>query len=167
MSYSLTKGIVSAKNRVVSGQEYIQIDAPINSGNSGGPLLNASGEVLGVNTMKLVDSEGIGLAIPTSTVKSYIDGLGLTITDNKIDEGTISSTAPITTEAEGDTGSDRGISIKPSDKAIIAILAIVTTLSVCLNIILIIILAIKRKPKKKKAVSDPRERTNFEIEFLE
>lgn len=76
---TVTKGIVSALNREVyyNGRNFnmIQTDTPINLGNSGGPLLNIKGEVIGVNTMKsviagydsygdAVDAEGIGFAIP-------------------------------------------------------------------------------------------------------
>lgn len=76
---TVTKGIVSALNREVyyNGRSFhmIQTDTPINLGNSGGPLLNIKGEVIGINTMKsviagydssgeTVDAEGIGFAIP-------------------------------------------------------------------------------------------------------
>ena len=60
MAYTLTKGTISAKERIIREKSYIQIDAAINEGNSGGPLLNDSGEVLGMNTLKMTDSEGIG-----------------------------------------------------------------------------------------------------------
>lgn len=76
-SGTVTRGIVSGKNRMVevnfsntSTSDYImkviQTDAAINSGNSGGPLANANGEVIGITNMKLVSSgvEGIGFAIP-------------------------------------------------------------------------------------------------------
>ena len=46
MAYTLTKGTISAKERIIREKSYIQIDAAINEGNSGGPLLNDSGEVL-------------------------------------------------------------------------------------------------------------------------
>lgn len=69
---SLTVGVVSATGRsdlVIAGgapryQDFLQTDAPINFGNSGGPLLDISGRVIGVNTAIKTDSEGIGFAIP-------------------------------------------------------------------------------------------------------
>lgn len=81
MDYSVTSGIVSAIDREVSvdGTTYnaIQTDAAINSGNSGGALVNSKGEVVGINTLKLAGSgiEGIGFAIPISSTTSVIDQL--------------------------------------------------------------------------------------------
>ncbi len=81
MEYSVTSGIVSAKDREVEvdGTTYtaIQTDAAINSGNSGGALVNANGEVIGINTLKLSGTgiEGIGFAIPISSATDIINQL--------------------------------------------------------------------------------------------
>jgi serine protease Do len=82
---TVTKGILSGKNRTVkitSGNsslmlEVLQTDAAINPGNSGGPLVNIKGEVIGVNSMKLVEDriEGMGFAIPIEIVTTLIDKL--------------------------------------------------------------------------------------------
>lgn len=71
-SFSLTKGILSAVDRNINGQYFVQTDAAINEGNSGGPLLDASGNVIGMNTLKLNDLEGIGLALPMTFMCQYI-----------------------------------------------------------------------------------------------
>jgi len=70
MLFSVTKGIVSAVGKFPNAGRgtWIQTDAPINPGNSGGPLLNTRGEVIGINTLKLVkkNANGIGFALSSS-----------------------------------------------------------------------------------------------------
>ncbi len=70
---SVTEGIVSLTNRANDGKVYIQIDAAVNPGNSGGPLFNAKGEVIGVNSWKRLFSEGLNFAIPVDYVKHFIE----------------------------------------------------------------------------------------------
>ena len=79
---TVTSGIISAKNRTIKLEEnnsqvymsdLIQTDATINPGNSGGPLITPSGEVVGINTVKITSAEGIGFAIPINVVKSVIE----------------------------------------------------------------------------------------------
>lgn len=79
---SITRGIVSAVNRSASGSpkslvKYIQTDAAINPGNSGGPLINMYGQIIGINSSKIVVAhcEGMGFAIPSNTVKSVVDDI--------------------------------------------------------------------------------------------
>lgn len=82
---TVTRGILSGMNRVVevslsSGNYYMQVmqtDAAINPGNSGGPLVNINGEVIGVNTLKLVkdEIEGMGFAIPINDVLETVEYL--------------------------------------------------------------------------------------------
>ena len=79
---TVTSGIISALNRTIKIDEndstsyisdLIQTDATINPGNSGGPLVNATGEVIGVNTVKITSAEGIGFAVPINVVKPVIN----------------------------------------------------------------------------------------------
>ena len=87
-SESITAGIVSAVNRTIKApngysiSNTIQTDAAINHGNSGGPLIDESGEVVGTNVQIAVDDQnggsanaGVGFAVPSSTVKSVADDL--------------------------------------------------------------------------------------------
>lgn len=72
---SVSKGIVSTKNRNREGLTYIQTTTQINPGNSGGPLFNARGEVIGVTNMKVLFGEGLGFAIPLVYVKHFLDNV--------------------------------------------------------------------------------------------
>ena len=81
--HTTTKGIISATNRTIEVenddgtvsylQNLIQHDSSINPGNSGGPLINASGEVIGINTLKVTDAEGLGFAIPIEVAVPVIN----------------------------------------------------------------------------------------------
>jgi len=79
---SVTAGIISGLNRTIvseNGDKYtlIQTDAAINPGNSGGALLNSKGQVIGINSVKIVSEEyeGLGFAIPINTVKDIVNDL--------------------------------------------------------------------------------------------
>jgi S1-C subfamily serine protease len=80
---SMTTGIVSAMGRTITEEmtggyaiaNVIQTSAPINPGNSGGPLLNYQGQVIGITTAIVSDSQGLGFAIPSSTVLREIGSL--------------------------------------------------------------------------------------------
>ncbi len=79
---SVTQGVISGLNRTItvgSGNQavtmegLIQTDASINSGNSGGPLLNSQGQVIGINSAKAATGEGLGFAIPINTAKPIVE----------------------------------------------------------------------------------------------
>jgi len=94
--FTVTRGIVSALNRANPDPtnrnkpgEFIQTDAAINPGNSGGPLVDARGQVVGINTFLISPSgtfSGMGFAIPTQIVKPTVDAL---IRDGKVSHGHI------------------------------------------------------------------------------
>jgi serine protease Do len=76
--HTVTVGVVSFKGRTLfnpSFDNYIQTDAAINSGNSGGPLINVYGEVVGVNTAVSQQGQGIGFAVPINTAKDILEQL--------------------------------------------------------------------------------------------
>jgi serine protease Do len=82
--HTVTVGVLSAKERPIDIQDQqgernykhlLQTDASINPGNSGGPLLNVKGEVIGINTAVSSQAQGIGFAIPTSTINEVLDNL--------------------------------------------------------------------------------------------
>ncbi|MBI2882153.1 MAG: trypsin-like peptidase domain-containing protein [Candidatus Tectomicrobia bacterium] len=75
---TVTAGILSAKGRSLGGgdfNDYLQTDAPIHAGNSGGPLFNLQGEVIGVNTAVVKEATGIGFAIPINLVRRLLPDL--------------------------------------------------------------------------------------------
>jgi serine protease Do len=157
---------------MVGNQSYIQIDAPINQGNSGGPLLNDAGQVLGMNTLKMSDSEGIGLAIPVSRICDYLKSLGIELNTNGnvVDSVTIpEETKPSDTQPGGNNESK-----EPSDDqddeqrtpAITYIAVVVAALSLAANVILTVLL-INEKKKSTVVPYDPSERTDFDIDILE
>ncbi len=80
LSNSVTTGVVSALNRSIRNDDrvfhgFMQTDASINPGNSGGPLLNADGELIGVNTAIYQNAQGIGFAIPIDVAKRIVHEL--------------------------------------------------------------------------------------------
>lgn len=78
LSHTVTKGIVSAKGRVIGSgpyDDFIQTDTPINFGNSGGPLFNLKGEIVGINTAIISGGQGIGFAIPINMAKNLLPQL--------------------------------------------------------------------------------------------
>ena len=82
-AWTTTQGIISALNRTVTVEEadyfeeisMIQTDAPVNPGNSGGPLCNQYGEVIGIVTRKMTDYEGIGLALPINSAMETLNAI--------------------------------------------------------------------------------------------
>jgi len=72
---SVSEGIVSLRNRIVQDRLHIQTTAEISPGNSGGPLFNYRGQVVGVNNMKVVSAgaEGLGFSIPVRELKTFLE----------------------------------------------------------------------------------------------
>jgi len=119
---SVTTGVVSALNREVTMDntktKMIQIDAAINGGNSGGALLNAQGEVVGINSVKYSSAatstsasiEGMGFAIPISDVKDLINQL--MNGENDLSGGTIGVEGFMTTDYENTSNLPKGFYIQ-------------------------------------------------------
>lgn len=134
LSNTVTVGVVSATGRpqemvAMRTEEFIQTDAAINSGNSGGPLLNVRGEVIGINTMIATDGVsqgnlGIGFAVPINRVRDLLPQLQ----QGKVTRGRIAVTVsgrPISEEYARDLGLPRAAGAEitsviaggPADKA--------------------------------------------------
>jgi serine protease Do len=72
LNYTATQGVISKVDRVREGLKFIQIDAAINPGNSGGPLVNAKGEVIGVNSFIIRGGDNLGFALPVSYLREAL-----------------------------------------------------------------------------------------------
>jgi serine protease Do len=77
LSFSVTEGIISAIDREGPNglDEYIQTDVSLNPGNSGGPLIDTQGEVIGINNFKIGDSEGLGFALEADSIKESVNAI--------------------------------------------------------------------------------------------
>ena len=108
---TVTAGIVSARGRDIGAgpyDDFLQIDAPINKGNSGGPTFNVNGEVVGVNTAIASPSGGsvgLGFAIPAETVQTVVEQLR---TDGKVVRGYLGvQVQPVTKDIADGLGLDK------------------------------------------------------------
>lgn len=115
---TVTAGIISARGRNIGGRtivDYIQVDAAINKGNSGGPTFNLDGEVIGVNTAIYSPnggSVGVGFAIPSNTARQVIEQLK---TRGRVDRGWLGvQIGPVTKQIADAVG------LKTTDGAIVA-----------------------------------------------
>ena len=125
---TVTVGVISAIGRQLNNNGYlmelIQTDASINSGNSGGPLINSFGEVVGVTNAKMGAAEGLGFAIPINSIKSVIESLinygvvvgrpYLGVTVNQVREGAYNGAVPgvyIADLPEGGPGDAAGLMV--------------------------------------------------------
>ncbi len=82
LKFSVKTGIVSNVREPVNGIPYIHVDLSLNPGNSGGPLTNAQGQVVGVNTFVMRDSDNMGFALPADLLAQSLEGFAALDTDN-------------------------------------------------------------------------------------
>jgi S1-C subfamily serine protease len=77
LSFTVTEGIISGLNREGPNglEEHVQADAPLNPGNSGGPLLDTKGEVVGINNFKISGAESLGFALESNSIKSSVNSI--------------------------------------------------------------------------------------------
>jgi hypothetical protein len=81
LTNTFSQGIITQAQRVIDGAIHIQHDAAISSGNSGGPLLNVYGEVIGVNKMSRIDSQNINMAVFTTELDNLVYGTPMTLAE--------------------------------------------------------------------------------------
>lgn len=167
MSFTLTKGTVSSRKRKINNEQFIQIDAALNSGNSGGPLLDNTGKVIGMNTMKINNTEGLGLAIPIERILKYIKGNNIEISNNGI---VLSKKYEFDEDSETDNDNIyqayiQDVDSNSSKEKDVNITVALLCVSVMLNVIMVLIVlqcvSIVKKHKKSS------EKTDFEIDIWE
>lgn len=78
MPFTVTEGIISAINQPMSGRQYVQTDAAVNPGNSGGPMLDSQGNLVAVTTAKFTDADNVGFGIRFSDVIKEIEDYNFT-----------------------------------------------------------------------------------------
>ena len=82
MPFTITEGIVSSPNQLMNGKRYIQTDAAVNPGNSGGPVVSADGTLMGITTAKFTEADNMGFAIPAQVMADQFKYLEQNPEDN-------------------------------------------------------------------------------------
>ena len=75
LDFTVTEGIISAKRQASNGLYYFQTDVPLNPGNSGGPLVNKEGKIVGINNFKAGGYESLGFALTSNDAKNAVDAI--------------------------------------------------------------------------------------------
>ncbi len=73
MPFTITEGIISSPDQIMDNRKYVQTDAAVNPGNSGGPMVNESGELIAVTTSKFTNADNVGFGIPFQTLVEEIE----------------------------------------------------------------------------------------------
>ena len=76
MPFTVTEGSVSSPKQLIDGKYYIQIDAAVNPGNSGGPIFNDKGEVVGVTVSKFTNADNMGFGVRVEALRKLLDSIG-------------------------------------------------------------------------------------------
>jgi serine protease Do len=72
MPFTVTEGVISAPNQPMEGKNYIQTDAAVNPGNSGGPMINSNGKVIAITTSKFNNADNMGFGVPVSQLEQEL-----------------------------------------------------------------------------------------------
>ena len=158
MPYTKTKGIISALDRKIGKNNYIQIDASVNSGNSGGPLVDDSGDVIGIITLKASDAEGIGFAINTKDINNFIDDVD--ISEEHTSAGTENGEKDISLNENNDETNEVQKTLMAENDRLKTALCVSVVFNIILGMLYLRIL-FKKHSKKRKDEFD------FEIEIEE
>lgn len=75
MPFTMTEGTVSAPKQMINGQHYVQTDAAVNPGNSGGPIFNKTGELVAITVSKFTEADNMGFGIQVNTLKHLLENI--------------------------------------------------------------------------------------------
>lgn len=75
MPFTVTEGTVSSPRQLINNSYYIQTDAAVNPGNSGGPMFNERGELIAITASKITDADNMGFGIPVDTLKKVLENI--------------------------------------------------------------------------------------------
>lgn len=148
---SVTKGVVSARPRDIGGHRYLQIDAALNPGNSGGPVIIESGAVIGVSTITARHAENVGFAIPSETLVAFLDEHGV---EYDVIAGGVIEPAPVR-EAPVPGPAPFGQPAPISIPLVIGVAAVVSVLCSALTSLLILRVTLHRATQRLAARDAP------------
>jgi len=75
MPFTVTEGVISAPHQLMDGKQYIQTDAAVNPGNSGGPMINDKGKIIGITTSKFNNADNMGFGVPATLLAEEFEAL--------------------------------------------------------------------------------------------
>ncbi|CAN5549455.1 trypsin-like peptidase domain-containing protein [soil metagenome] len=122
MPFTVTEGVVSAPNQLMDGRRFIQTDAAVNPGNSGGPMINAAGKVIGITTSKFNNADNMGFAVPVATLTEEFDALSK-VTDHNFNLVCDSCSALISEKLEFCLSCGQHVDLKYFDEPLLSDLA--------------------------------------------
>ncbi len=155
LPYTLTKGTVSSKLRTINDVNCVQTDAAINHGNSGGPLLNNDGQVIGMNTWGIDGNQNINLSIRIDTIQEYLDDEGIDYTVAKpVEELESEEKNPEDSKDSNDSKDSKDKDSKKEKNSDNGILIIAIAVPVVILLVVGIILIVKLSGGKNKTQGD-------------
>jgi len=164
LDQTVTKGIISNLDREHRGNNYIQIDAAVNSGNSGGPVFNMDGAMVGMVTLKDRSSDGIAFAIPSDVLMSFLNNSNVNYSTKL---GTQKNNEKVSSEKKDEKPKPIKKPEKKKKLPKLYIYAICIGSFILLSIIItIIIMAIKKKRRVFASQSNIPSNDNFAQEDL-
>lgn len=123
MPFTVTEGVISAPNQLMEGRNYIQTDAAVNPGNSGGPMISAEGKVIAITTCKFNNADNMGFGVPVTTLVEEFEALQQ-VTGNSFNLVCDSCASLISERSEYCNNCGQNIDLKYFDEPVLSDLAV-------------------------------------------